>query len=393
MRYLVAVDSFFPDQASGSARVAFDIVRFMRDRGHQVTVFCRKQKPDAETISQYEGIRVVRFAFPKTRSLDPFKVHKQKMAGVRTARKYLFDMKWDVIHIHLPLYGEIVYEVFGDGPRYVYTVHSPTVMEQEMNWAAQGLPGKIKLLFGKGALRKLEGEILGKVDRIHTLSMFTKEAIDNYYGVGDKVQVIPHWCREGFSREYLKSDARAKLHWPDDARILLSVRRLAPRMGLDIAIRAIAPLLKARNDVYYVVVGAGSMEQELKSLTESLDVRDKIWFLGQIKDNILKRCYEGADLFILPTRALECFGLPVLEAFAYGLPIISTDAAAIPELMKPILPECIVPAGSVEQLRQKVQGYLEDKLSFPTSDELICYVRERYSPEIIIPRMVGLLEG
>lgn len=393
MNYLVAADTFFPDRPGGSERVAWDIAQLMCDRGHNVTVFCRKQSQEAEDFSVYERVQVVRFAFPKVFSLDPFKMEKQRRRGATVARKHLNNMRWDLVHIHTPLYGKIIYEVLGEGPRYVYTVHSPIVMEQEANWRAQGLAGKIKLLFGKGMLKKLEGDLLRKVGRIHTLSEFTKRAIDGYYGVGHKVAVIPHWCKEEYCREFSKAEARIRLGWPKDANTLFSIRRLEPRMGLDVAIKALGPLFKIHPHLFFALAGAGSLERPLKQLAESLGVADKIWFLGQISDDTLKRCYEASDLFVLPTSALECFGLPVLEALACGLPVISTDAAALPELMIPILPDCIVPAGSIEKLRHKFQAYLENRLDLPNSDVLISHVKREYSREIISRHIVELLES
>ena len=393
MNYLVAVDGFFPDRPGGSARVAWDIAQLMRDRGHNVTIFCHKQKPQDDDYVHTEGVSVVRFQFPKTFSVDPFKVHKQITAGLKTAGKYLTSTNWDVVHVHTPLFGNIVYKLLGHGPKYICTVHSPSIPEQQANWAAQGLAGKIKWVFGKGQLKKLEWTMLKEARRIHTLSEFTKESIDRYYGVGNKVTVIPHWCREDFTREHSKPEARELLGWPKKAQILFSVRRLAPRMGLDVAIKAIAPLLEKRSDLYFVIAGAGSMEYQLKQLAQSFGVTNNVWFLGQVSDEILKRCYEAADLFVLPTRALECFGLPVLEALAYGLPVISTDAAALPELMGPILPECIVPSDSVEKLREKIQTYLEGRLNLPTPETLIKYVEEHYGPHVVVPRIVELLES
>ena len=392
MNYLVGIDSFFPDRPSGSARVAWDIAQVMRNRGHKVTVFCRKQKPDAEDVSDYEGVSVVRFAFPKTAILDPFKMHKQKSAGVFAAKKYLSGTSWDVVHFHLALYGKILYEAIGTAPRYVATVHSPIVMEQELVWAAQGIAGKLKLCLGKGMLKSLERETLQKAARIHTLSNFTKLCMDGYYGIGDKITVIPHWCREDFVRCNSKADARKITGWPHDARILFSVRRLEWRMGLDVAIKAVAPLLQKHENLYYMIAGTGSLDQNLKQLCISLGVSDKIQFLGRVSDALLKNCYEAADMFLLPTRALECFGLPVLEALAYGLPIISTDAAAIPELMRPILPKCIVIAGNVELLRQKVKEYLDNQLELPSSEELINYVKYNFGSEVIIPKLISFLE-
>ena len=111
-----------------------------------------------------------------------------------------------------------------------------------------------------------------------------------------------------------------------------------------------------------------------------------------VSDEILKLCYEASDLLLLPTSALECFGLPILESLSYGLPVISTDAAAIPELMKPILPNCIVEAGNVEALRQKVKEYLDCQLELPSSENLFNYVKQNYDSKVIIPRIISFLE-
>ena len=70
MNYLVAVDTFFCDRPSGSARVAWDIAKVVRDSGHNVTVFCKKSNPSLEDKSENEGVKVVRFEAPKTFSLD-----------------------------------------------------------------------------------------------------------------------------------------------------------------------------------------------------------------------------------------------------------------------------------------------------------------------------------
>ena len=51
MNYLIAVSNFFPDNPSGSARVAWDIAQIMRDRGHNVYALqIHKSKYDIETV-------------------------------------------------------------------------------------------------------------------------------------------------------------------------------------------------------------------------------------------------------------------------------------------------------------------------------------------------------
>lgn len=390
MNYLVAVDIFFPDRQSGSARVAWDVARAMRDDGNNVAVLCRKQQPDAEDVSECEGVRVVRFAVPKAVFLNLFKLYKQRTAGIEAASKYLADTNWHLIHIHNALYGPIVYEIFGSGPRYVFTAHSPCIMDVDVNWAARGLVGKIKLLFGKSSIRKTEGGTLHRVDAIQALSNFTKETIDKYYGVADKTTVIPHWCADGFSRQRSKAQALGELGWPKGAKILLTACRLSAGKGVDVALKAAGPLLKSRSELCFAIAGDGYMKQQLEKLTESLGIADKIWFLGHLTDLNLRRCYEAADLLLIPTQEHECFGLPVLEGLAYGLPIISTDAGALPELVEPILPQCIVPAGRIEPMRKKISDCIDGRLDLPSSQVLTEYVRNNFSRSVIFEKLKTL---
>jgi len=393
MNYLSVVSRCFVERKGGAPRVAWDVCKIMRDRGHKVTMFCHKEYPQADEVSEIDRIKVVRFEFPKTASLDPLKLQKQTHSGMTVARKYLLDTRWDIIHIHMPVEGRIVFKLIGKGPRYVYTVHSPSVMEQQFNWSHQGIRGRVKKLLGTAPLRRIEGTLLRNADCIQALSEFTKAAIEKFHGIGFKTRVIPHWCREDFVREHSKEQARARLLWPQDAKIIFTIRHFRPRYGLDTAIRAAAPLLGEHPNLRFILGGCGPLLDSMKLLAKRLGVDDKLSFLGRLSDDTLRLCYEAADLFVLPTRALECFGLIVLEAYAYGLPIISTDAGSLPELIGPLAPDMLVRAGSVDDLREKIKAFLNGSLNPPTSEKIIDYVRSRYSFEAVVPRIVQMLEG
>ncbi|MBL8767533.1 MAG: glycosyltransferase, partial [Planctomycetes bacterium] len=46
-----------------------------------------------------------------------------------------------------------------------------------------------------------------------------------------------------------------------------------------------------------------------------------------------------ADVFLLPTRALEGFGMATLEALACGTGVVATDAGATPQVLARLAPE------------------------------------------------------
>jgi glycosyltransferase involved in cell wall biosynthesis len=48
-----------------------------------------------------------------------------------------------------------------------------------------------------------------------------------------------------------------------------------------------------------------------------------VTFLGRVEDRLLPLAYAACDAFVLPTRALECFGLIALEALSAGRPVLS----------------------------------------------------------------------
>ena len=393
MNYLCAVDTCFADKPGGMARVAWDAAVAMRDRGYNVTIFCTQMgSVDTPPREQCDGMRIVRYQRPSLPRWHPGRARRAIWAAGQAARAELFDQTWDVVHMHSPFTGLGVMRTFGGGPRYVYTMHSPVVLEQRINWARQGLPGRLKLLLGLRQLRRIEAELLRRSAAVQALSQYTKQQVGRFHGLADRVTVIPHWRRPDLHRQHDKEEARRRLGWPQKEHVLFTVRRHGPRYGLDVAIRAVAPLAAAKRCTFYVA-GDGPLRPSLEDLAGTLGAGEGIRFPGRITDQQLALSYEAADLFLLPTTALECFGLITLEAFAFGCPVLSTDVCALPETIAPIMPEFIVPAADVEALRRKVEEFLERKLVPPSQQRLMAYLDDRYDESVVLPRLVALLEG
>lgn len=394
MKYLIAVDDCFLDRPGGMGRVAWDIAMLMRDRGHDVAMVAARPQPggDAAALTTERGIRILRYSRPILPAWYPLRARRTVATATQAIREYLGREPWDVVHMHSPFTGRGALQALGPAPRYLYTVHSPVVMEQQINWANQGAIGRLKLAFGLGALRRIEHTVLRAADQIHTLSEYTRNKVQEFYGLGNRVVVVPHWRRPELRRELSKSEARRCLGWPVDETILLTVRKLAPRYGLDVAIRAIAPLARERACMF-VIAGDGPSRVALTDLACSLGVGERVRFTGRLDETQLALAYQAADLFVLPTAALECFGLIVIEALAFGCPIVSTDAGAIPELMQPILPNFTVPAGNRDALESKIRDVLAGRITPPPAAALTAYVERAFGKEHVTSQLVGFLEG
>lgn len=394
MNYLVAIDFWFSDIPGGAARVAWDIARLVRERGGRVAVLSVRGGSAPRDVTAFHEDGIERFLYdkPPVASWRPDVVRRNVAAAAAAARRLPGNVKWDVVHIHSHFTGAGVMEALGAGPRYVTTLHSPIVLEQQVNWSAQGLVGRLKLLLGMGILKRLEGDLLRRSHVIHALSTFTRERVDEFHGLGERVSVIPYWKREDYVRTISRDEARRRLGWPVEGFAFFSVRQLRERYGLDVAVEAVAPAARTGRCRFYIG-GEGPLQEALEQQAARLGAAEQVRLLGRLSDEQLRLAYQAADAFLLPTRALECFGLISIEAMSFGCPVIATDAGAIPEVLRPLRPDLVVRAGDPAALRAVVEGVLDGRISLPTSEEVVAYVERRYSAAEVVPRVLALLEG
>lgn len=101
--------------------------------------------------------------------------------------------------------------------------------------------------------------------------------------------------------------------------------------------------------------GDGAQRQELENASHSLNLSDRVRFLGFTNQSQLPSIYSGADLLVLPSD-YEPFGLVVNEAMLCGCPVIASDhVGAARDLVTPIDPSFIYPVGDVLALTSLLQ--------------------------------------
>ena len=70
---------------------------------------------------------------------------------------------------------------------------------------------------------------------------------------------------------------------------------------------------------------------EAPDLAVKLGVQDAVDWIGYVTPEELRRTYQMADVFCLPSR-YEGFGLTVLEAMACGTPVVCSNIGSLPEV-------------------------------------------------------------
>jgi glycosyltransferase involved in cell wall biosynthesis len=394
MGYLVTCDRLFLDAPGGGYRIAWELARLAREEGQRVALLCGSTDRDpAPGLADVEGVRVVRYRFPSAAKLDPRRWTRQVAEARAAFRRELASERWDVVHAHMPVGARAVFPEVPDARR-IYTVHSPAALEQRINWDDGTLAGRLKTLVGLPLLARAERRALRSATAVHVLSNFTARELARAHGsaVTGKVARIPWWQDVPPVAGPTREEARRRLGWPVDRPVLFSLRRLVKRMGLDTLIDAAGPLA-AEYSFMLALAGDGPERTRLEAQAKRVAVDGSVRFMGRLSDEDLGLAYHACDAFVLPTRALECFGIIVLEAFAHGRPVLASRAGAIPELMEPVLPGWLFEPGDVAGLRGLLREFLSMRLSRPSPDRLVEYVRRGFGRAEITARYRRLLFG
>jgi glycosyltransferase involved in cell wall biosynthesis len=115
---------------------------------------------------------------------------------------------------------------------------------------------------------------------------------------------------------------------------LLSVGFLNRQKGFDTLLQAMSLLVEAGQDPSLILVGSGPEEAALVHLAETLGIRKRVTFLGQVPLIQLAPLYHDCDVFVLPSR-YEGLGRVLIEAAMAGAPIVTTAIGPSAEAVLP----------------------------------------------------------
>jgi glycosyltransferase involved in cell wall biosynthesis/SAM-dependent methyltransferase len=274
----------------------------------------------------------------------------------------LADEPADVLHLQQPLSALGALRTKGAKRLPIlYTFHSPAPLEYASRAGMTGLhrTGPV----GRAAqliLWAVERTCLRRATRIHVLSDFSADLLWKLYRISsDRIVKIPGGVdTDRFRPAPDRPLLRKALGLPIESPLLLTIRNLEARMGLDTLIRAMAILRGQAPDVTLLIGGAGSLRSSLEILSASLDLQQHVRFLGYIPESDLPRYYQAADAFVLPTRELEGFGLVTVEALACGTPVLGTAVGATPEILLPLDPKLILQDTAPEAMADNLARFL-----------------------------------
>lgn len=164
---------------------------------------------------------------------------------------------------------------------------------------------------------------------------------------------------------------RASLQTPQDAPLLLALGRLHRAKALDILLQALSTL----PGVYLWIAGEGPERTQLESLSKSLNLTDRVRFLGWRNDR--GALFAACDLCVFPSR-YEPFGTVFVQAWAHGKPLVAAAADGPRQYVRDGEDGLLVPIDDPDALATAIRRVLEDTA---LRESLIRKGREHYESD------------
>jgi glycosyltransferase involved in cell wall biosynthesis len=308
----------------------------------------------------------------------------ERMRGARRRMREACAQGAELVNTHFALYAYPCMQEIPPQARLIVSFHGPWA--DEMLAEHDGLRWRMQAALA----RAIERRVYRRADRLITLSHSFAAIADERYGVApDRIHVVPGGLDLGaYVRIPLdaKREARRRLGWPDDRPIVLTVRRLARRMGLERLVDAACLLAPEFPRLLVLIAGKGPLEAELRSRIAARGVDNNVRLIGFVPDEELPLAYAAADLTVVPSVALEGFGLVSVESMAAGTPVIGTPIGGTTEVLSGISTALLTASAETEAIAAKLREALSGKLAMPAPAECRRYAL-RFDWEAVWPNI------
>lgn len=165
--------------------------------------------------------------------------------------------------------------------------------------------------------------------------------------------------------------------------LVVYVGQLIRGKGVDTAILSMVHLPEHYK---LVIIGEGNERHKLEKLTKTLNLKDRVTFLGQQPKEEVSKWQAKAQCVVMPTRSAEPFGLSGLEAVFLGTPVVGSGTGGMGEWLIEGRTGKIAPlnapkewATSIENIAPFSQGH--------------SFVQENFSKEAHIKKLFSLFES
>ena len=139
------------------------------------------------------------------------------------------------------------------------------------------------------------------------------------YNIHEDIYVAPTGINVQKLSECDDFDIRSGYKIPEDKHIVLFLGRIGKEKNITEILQYLENI--DRDDVVFIIAGAGPFLSELKDICSNSKIRDRLIFTGMIDSSKVGNFYSKADVFVSASTS-ETQGLTFIESMACSTPII-----------------------------------------------------------------------
>ena len=391
----ILMPNHFPLQGSGSGIYTLNVASELVKAGHEVIVITPDHQANNETPFETRTIIFnngsnenpeLDFNFPcfttHPRSNTTFYdlTEAEIQAYINVWRKHINEtistFKPDIIHAHHVWITPFV--AHESGLPYVISCHGTDLMGFKKG--ARYREYALTAAQNAHAIIAISNQV--QTDAMETYQMPAEKVplIGNGFGT-DHFKLLPHVSKVEVLNDFDLNGA--------DKPLVSFVGKFTDFKGIDTLLKAAAIYEKQIDGIQTVLVGEGSLWDEMLSLKEQLGLNG-VHFLGHQTQDVLARIYNAADVSIVPSR-VEPFGLVAVEALACGTPVVATNAGGLPDFINEKV-GALVPVDDPESLAQAIISEIKNNTKQTKGVYANQYAYENYTWEKQVAKMIELYQ-
>jgi len=376
MRFLFLTLGYHPDLIGGAYRYAAELAERLAGRGHAVEIILPAPEGKPPGTEERAGVRLHWFANARGSAWANWRSENRAAADLLRARL----QPGTLVGFHHAFFAPCLRALPQPGAA---LFHGPWGLEYALARQAARRGWGRRLVDGVMAWRLMTVErgLLRGVGRIYAMSRYMAEQLPRWHGRGlAPVEVISAGVDLArFQPSAERVAWRRALGLGESDFLLVTVRRLDPRMGLLTLLEAFARVAPRFPQVRLWLAGRGPQHEELAARIARLGLAERVKLLGLLPEDELPRLLVAADAALMPSLDLEGFGLATVEALACGTPVLGSKAGATPEILSALGPELLFDPGSVESLTACLERILAHPEQLPSRDRCRRYVERTFT--------------
>lgn len=312
--------------------------------GHEVTVFAPEYEgelPEGQDHLDENGIRIFRYR-TSARCMENGMVYPRLI--LKEITKVFEEESFDLIHTHHPMFVGMTALYLGRKYQLpvIYTYH--TRYEDYLHYIGFLKPeGKGRIL--KQQLLKLGRNVVvpefmrwftNQCDLVLAPTAGMQKRIREN-GTKTPMAVFPTGLEEVFylERPEEAGEIRRNYMGEQDGYMFCTAGRLEEEKNPHFLLKGIRKLKEKMDKTFFrvLLIGNGSMTEELKTEAKALGIEEEIVFVGKVPNEQLNCYLQACDAFLFTSKS-ETQGIVLAEAFAAGLPVVAVEASGVEDIVE-----------------------------------------------------------